>query len=253
MGHLHSVCIFRDTTESCDGDLGKACFDERGADDENAEEVEKMAQTMNKLLATFSELQHENDSLNRANTDLQRDVDKLKNALRKQSSEKAWRTFDVVEHHYRQLERHRKRIAEGHDVHCWEDRSTDADTGIGSGSVPTGSGYSLPPDPATEETPRALLTYVAASASLTSLSEPPTYVHFESDCICLHSDTALVAIRGQSDTPEEAAGRPLCVQGLVALSKEWEQRQTAPPLGRSLPPSPGRPAESDEPGRSGVR
>lgn len=54
-------------------------------------------------------LKGENEHLWRAREDLESDNRRLRRTLQDMECQKAWRTFDVVERHYKQLERHRQR------------------------------------------------------------------------------------------------------------------------------------------------
>merc|ERR1712032_65665 len=75
-------------------------------------------------------LRDENGQLQEINNGLQSENKRLWKMLDEQEAAKAWSSFDIVEEHYRQLERHRQHIEQGE-----LSVSTDADQAAGVPSV----------------------------------------------------------------------------------------------------------------------
>lgn len=135
MGQVASECARRDKDTDLDRD---STSPPSQADVRDVDEIHEKLQT---VVASIEGLQHENEQLHRANTDLQRDLTKLRNALTKRRllqshGDRAWRMFDVVEQHYKQLEHHRQRRETGSDL--------PTDAGSVGDLIMAGSGCSIP-------------------------------------------------------------------------------------------------------------
>lgn len=82
----------------------------------------------------FFQLRKENVDLAQSNKDLLLENHKLRAALHEIETKKNWKWFDVVEHHYKQLEHHRLRMLTSDDADSFGDD-------ISAGSVPTSPGH----------------------------------------------------------------------------------------------------------------
>jgi len=89
-------------------------------------EIDDMHSGLSSLTKTVSELRSEMDSLRQANDRLALRNRRLQEAVREQETAREWEAIDVVERHYRDLERHknlcRSRSPRGGAAHGVEER-----------------------------------------------------------------------------------------------------------------------------------